>query len=80
MNSALSVHALTGLSPVESNYVAHGPTQQIGHGDHDSAGLFHPDNPLFWFGVVLAASFGLIGVSGSVKLGRAKASAGIGKA
>lgn len=72
MQHPLSTYALTGLAPVESNYVGHGPTQQMAHGEHDLGGIFHPDNPLFWFGALLAVSVGLVGVSGTVRVGKAK--------
>ena len=41
------------------------------------AGLLHPDNPLFWLGGILAVTAGLIGVSGGIRVGRAKASMNI---
>ncbi len=44
------------------------------------AGLVNPRNPLFVFGVLLAATFGLIGVSGSARFGPAKLAADLGKA
>lgn len=37
--------------------------------------LYSPDNPLFWFGVFLAASAGFIFVSTHVKVGPLSASA-----
>lgn len=36
-------------------------------------GLLHPDNPMFWLGGVLAVTAGLIGISGGIRIGRAKA-------
>jgi hypothetical protein len=39
-----------------------------------------PHNPLFVFGLLLAATFGAIGVSGSARLGPAKLAADLGKA
>lgn len=41
--------------------------------------VLSPSNPLFWFGLITAATLGLIGVAGSVKLGPAKAAASLGK-
>jgi hypothetical protein len=38
-----------------------------------------PDNPLFWFGVIAAASVGLMGYSTTVRVGPAKAGVAIGK-
>jgi hypothetical protein len=40
---------------------------------------WHPDNPMFWVGVLLAATFGLVGASTSIRVGPFKASAGAGK-
>jgi len=40
-------------------------------------GLLHPDNPLFWLGGIVAVTLGLIGVSGSVRLGRARIAASV---
>lgn len=40
---------------------------------------WHPDSPLFWFGVVLAATLGLIGAATSVRVGPIKASTSVGK-
>lgn len=39
---------------------------------------WHPDSPLFWFGVIAAATFGLIGASTSVRVGPAKAAVSVG--
>lgn len=41
--------------------------------------LFSPDNPLFWFAGLLAATLGLIALSGSIRVGPASASASLGK-
>ena len=41
--------------------------------------LIDPHNPLMWFGVFLLATVGAAGVSGSARLGPARASAGLGK-
>ncbi len=37
-----------------------------------------PTNPLFWFGVIAAATFGLMAVSTSVRVGKATASVSLG--
>lgn len=52
----------------------------VGHGADWDERLWHPDNPLFWAGVFLAATFGLIATSTSVRVGPFKASASAGKA
>lgn len=38
-----------------------------------------PDSPLFWFGILAAASVGLMGYSTTVRVGPAKAGLEIGK-
>lgn len=43
-----------------------------------SASPVHPNNPLFWVGVVLAGAFGLAAVSTTVRVGPVKASASVG--
>jgi hypothetical protein len=43
-----------------------------------SNALYHPDHPLFAFGALLAVTAGLLAFSGSVRVGRTKASANIG--
>jgi hypothetical protein len=43
-------------------------------------GLVVPDNPLFWFGAFLLATFGFAGVAGSARLGAARVSGQLGKA
>ena len=75
------MHALTGLQPVESNYHrTSAPIERTSIKDDAVPGIFSPDNPLFWAGAILAASVGLVGVSGSVRLGKARASASVDKA
>ena len=46
--------------------------------EHNSARIWHPDNPLFWFGGLLAVTLGLIGAATSVRVGPFKASVGAG--
>jgi hypothetical protein len=41
--------------------------------------MLDPHNPLMWLGVFLLATVGAAGVSGSARLGPARASAGVGK-
>lgn len=77
----LSTQALTGLTPVDS-----GPSLrsalEAGAVDEPSGplGVLSPQNPLFWFGGILAVTFGLIGISGSARVGKAKVSASLDKA
>ncbi len=42
-------------------------------------GPLHPDSPLFWFGLLAAATFGLMAFSTTVRVGPARLSAGVGK-
>lgn len=63
--------AAYGMSSMESNnYSQH-------HGDDETpngwAGALHPDNPLLWVAGLLAVTFGLIGISGGVRVGKARA-------
>jgi hypothetical protein len=74
-----STYRLTGLAPVESNYTAGSHLEAGALAIPDGfAGLFHPDNPLFWLGGVLAVTFGLVAFSGSVRVARAKVSGSVG--
>jgi len=43
------------------------------------APVWSPENPLFWFGVLAAASVGLMGYSTTVRVGPAKAGIEVGK-
>lgn len=40
--------------------------------------LWHPDNPLFWFGGLLLVTFGLVAASTQIRLGPVRASVGAG--
>lgn len=43
--------------------------------------VWSPQHPLFWFGVILAATgFGFFGISGSVKVANTKVSGAVGEA
>lgn len=73
----LSPYTLYGVNPgPASNAVETTPEQAA---PLARRGLLDPSNPLFWFGVVLAATFGLAAVTGSVRLGPAQVSAKVGK-
>lgn len=52
----------------------------VGHGADWDDRIWHPDNPMFWVGAVLAVTFGLIASSTSIRVGPFKASASAGKA
>ena len=78
--SHLSTYALTGLSPVESNYPARSHMEAGATAEPEGLkGLFHPDNPLLWVGGILAVTFGLVGISGSARVGKARVSGSIDK-
>lgn len=70
---ALSSHAPgfptlgTGLIP--------GSGSSLDRGDRP----WHPDSPLFWFGMLAAVTFGLIGASTAVRVGPFKAGVSAGK-
>jgi hypothetical protein len=42
--------------------------------------LWHPSNPLFWLGGIMAVTFGLAAVSTTVRVGPASVSGKLGKA
>lgn len=52
-----------------------GPSTLEGRSDKP----WHPDSPLFWFGVTLAVTLGLIGASTSIRVGPYKAAISAGK-
>jgi hypothetical protein len=47
-------------------------------GAANAAKLYSPENPLFWFGVIGAATFGLMAFSTSVRVGHATAAVSLG--
>lgn len=49
-------------------------------GAASAAQPWNPDNPLFWFGVIAAATFGLAAFSTNVRVGNARAGLSIGDA
>jgi hypothetical protein len=55
-------------------------TARVAVDDDDPISWCSPRNPLVWLGGVMAVTVGLASVAGSVKLGRAKISASVGKA
>lgn len=75
----LNTYSLTGLKPVESNAgVGVASPVEVGAQADVSAGvggILHPDNAMLWLGLILATTFGLVGVSGSLRVGNARASA-----
>lgn len=71
---------LTGLTPIAAptndaarpSMAKHVPN--VGH----HPGWLDPENPLLWFGVLLAATLGLVGVAGAVRVGPARARVAVG--
>jgi len=80
--TGLDASTLYGTTPLGASAVAPAPTAHLAYAREDNPGgwraLVDPHNPLFWFGVVLAVTFGAAGVSGSAKAGPLKASASVG--
>ena len=80
----LSVYGTTGFAGTQ---VAAAPLHQpaiaasAGPGVHSLAAypLLSLRNPLTWFGLFAATTFGLIAVSSTVRVGKARASAKFGK-
>lgn len=79
MYTAASVY---GTQPQMPSMGIAAPTQQMATDALKGGirGLIDPQNPLFWLGAIGATWFGLIGVAGSVRLGRAKVSASVDQA
>lgn len=73
-----SPQAVTGLPPGQSpaqTSAIPGIGRSAGPSPTDNAPPWSPDNPLFWFAVVAAATFGLMAVSVHIKVGPFKAGA-----
>ena len=82
MFDSYTASTLYGATPQAPSYGVAAPTQAMATDNLMSTGwkgLVDPHNPLFWFGVVLAVTFGAAGVAGSVRVGRAKASVSLDK-
>lgn len=75
-----STYEQTGLAPVVSNYAHPSHLEAGASAEPDGwAGLLHPDNPMLWLGGLIAVAAGLIGFSGSARVGKAKFSASVDK-
>ena len=61
---------------VEPAPISQSSTDDLGNG---ARALLNPNNPLFWFGLLLAGTLGLVGVSGAARLGPARVAAGVGR-
>lgn len=64
--------------PVDAEISPHSPVGTTAGGQWPH--ILSPRNPIFWFGALVAVSLGLIGFGANVRVGRAKASAGVGEA
>jgi hypothetical protein len=69
--------ALAGPSAVSRDHSA--ATTSAGPSLEINSPPWSPENPLFWFGILAAASVGLMGYSTTVRVGPAKAGVEIGK-
>lgn len=80
--SASSRYGLTYQAPSSAGLdTSPGIATAAGQAVDDAAThVLHPDHPLFWFGAILAATFGLIGLSVSGRVGPVAAGARVGKA
>lgn len=82
MNSSMSASAQYGCAPMTATLGPAAVTQQMGTSGDGLSGLpalVHPDNPLFWVGVLLIGVVGLGSVAGRVRLGPASAAVKVGK-
>jgi hypothetical protein len=68
--------ALAGAPTVTRDHTA--ATASAGPSQAVKTPPWSPDNPLFWFGLLAAASIGLMGYSTTVRVGPAKAGVEIG--
>lgn len=81
MLNNMTAATLYGTAPQGPAYGSMAPTQVMGT-DTLATGvraLVDPQNPLMWFGVILLVTLGAAGVSGNVRLGRAKLAASLDK-
>jgi hypothetical protein len=69
--------ALAGAPVVSRDHTA--ATSSAGPSLEIKSPPWSPESPLFWFGILAAASFGLMGYSTTVRVGPAKAGVEIGK-
>lgn len=78
MFDAQSVYGIPAQTPT---YGVAAPTAHMGTDDLKVGwgALVDPHNPLFYFGIVLAVTFGAAGVAGHVRLGKAQLSASLDK-
>lgn len=74
-----SPHAKYGLRSNAPATSVDSPLASVaGHAPSDVVAAWHLDSPLFWFGAIAAATFGLLAVTTSVRVGPAKAGVSLG--
>lgn len=78
----LTASSLYGTTPQAPSYVA-APTQpmgaELGAAATSARELVNPNNPLFWFGLLLAVAVGAAGFAGSGRVGPVKVAGSVGK-
>jgi len=78
LNDQLTVYRQVGLraaaAPASSTEPTTMPVVQTQQRSFNAHGLLNVDNPVFWFGVILAVSLGLIGFSTHFRVGKEEAS------
>lgn len=85
MNGSMTAAGLFGCPPVEQQFATTGPAAVTQHmatpadGLSGWSALVHPDNPLFWIGVLGIVTVGLGSLAGRVRLGPASAAVKVGK-
>lgn len=78
--SAYSIYGTPRSAPATaSSDVTPGIATAAGPAITDDAPFWHPHNPLFIFGALLAAAAGLVGFASSGRVGPASASVSLGK-
>jgi hypothetical protein len=78
--NARGLYGMTAAAPASASMdYSPGVATIAGPSSSDGSTWYSPDHPLFVFGVLLAAAFGLIGFAGAGRVGPAKVAGSIGK-
>lgn len=78
----MSVYSQVGLRPGAPPQTGGGlasTVERLAVDDGEAVSWYSPRNPLVWLGGIMAVTVGLASVAGSVRLGKAKISASVGK-
>lgn len=75
----LGVNPAPGLSAEHEHLSFPGLARSTGPGANNPGPPWSPQNPLFWFGGLLALTLGFVAASTSVRIGPARASLDLGK-